>query len=393
MAVSKKIERTISQQSWIRKMFEDGLRLKKEFGAGNVFDFSLGNPNVEPPASLKKAFLEVASDDRPGVHAYMPNAGFLATRAALADFLGREHGIPLAAEHVIMTCGAAGALNVILKTILDPGDEVLVMTPFFVEYTAYVDNHGGVCKYVRTAEDFSLDLEAIEASISERTKAVLINSPNNPTGRVYTETELRGLADILIAKGRKIGRTIHLISDEPYDKIVYDGGTVPSLLKIYRESVIANSYSKTLSIPGERIGFIAVHPQAEAVETLIGGFVMCNRMLGFVNAPAFIQRVLPKVIGSSVDVEVYERKRDLLCRGLAERGYSFVKPQGAFYLFPRTPIADDVEFVRRLQKRNILTVPGSGFGSPGHFRIAYCVDDATIVNAMKGFGEVMGECR
>ena len=393
MAVSKKIESTISQQSWIRKMFEDGLRLKKEFGAENVFDFSLGNPNIEPPASLKKALLEVAADEKPGVHGYMPNAGFLETRATLADFLGREHGIPLAAEHVVMTCGAAGALNVILKTILDPGDEVLVMTPFFVEYQAYVDNHSGVCKFVRTSEDFSLDLGAIEQSISKRTKAVLINSPNNPTGRVYTEAELRGLADILIAKGRKLGRVIHLLSDEPYDKIIYDGLKVPSLLKIYRESIIANSYSKSLSIPGERVGFIAVHPQAEDVETLLGGFIMCNRVLGFVNAPAFIQRVLPKVIGSRVNVGAYERKRDLLCQGLAERGYSFVKPQGAFYLFPKTPIADDVEFVRRLQGRKILTVPGSGFGSSGYFRIAYCVDDATIVNAMKGFGEVMRECR
>ncbi len=393
MAVSKKIERTITQSSWIRKMFEDGLRLKKEFGAGNVFDFSLGNPNVEPPVAVKKALLEVASDERPGVHGYMPNAGFLETRAAVADFLGREHGVPLAADHVIMTCGAAGALNVILKTILDPGDEVLIMVPFFVEYQAYVDNHGGVAKLVRTTEDFSLDLEAIEASISERTKALLINSPNNPTGRVYTEAEVRGLAEILVAKGRKLGRAIYLVSDEPYDKIVYDGVKVPSLLKVYRDSIIANSYSKTLSLPGERIGFIAVHPQAEAVETLLGGLIMCNRMLGFVNAPAFIQRVLPRVIGSQVNVEEYQRKRDLLCQGLAERGYPFVKPQGAFYLFPKTPIADDVEFVRSLQRRNILTVPGSGFGCPGYFRIAYCVDDATIVNAMTGFGEVMREYR
>jgi aspartate aminotransferase len=393
MAVSKKVERTITQSSWIRKMFEDGLRLKKEFGAENVFDFSLGNPNVEPPVALKKALVEVASDERPGVHGYMPNAGFLETRAAVADFLGREHGVPLAADHVIMTCGAAGALNVILKTILDPGDEVLIMVPFFVEYQAYVDNHGGVAKLVRTTENFSLDLEAIEAAVSERTKAVLINSPNNPTGRVYTEAEVRGLAKILEKTGRKLGRAIYLVSDEPYDKIVYDGVKVPSLLKVYRESIIANSYSKTLSLPGERIGFIAVHPQAEAVETLLGGLIMCNRMLGFVNAPAFIQRVLPRVIGSKVNVEAYEIKRNLLCQGLAERGYSFVKPQGAFYLFPKTPIADDVEFVRNLQKRNILTVPGSGFGCPGYFRIAYCVDDATIVNAMTGFGEVMRECR
>ncbi|HOD34611.1 MAG TPA: pyridoxal phosphate-dependent aminotransferase [Syntrophales bacterium] len=393
MAVSKKIAGTITRQSWIRKMFEDGLRLKKEIGAANVFDFSLGNPNVEPPAVLKKVLLEVATDERPGVHAYMPNAGFPETRAAVADHVGRQQGVTLTGDHVIMTCGAAGALNVILKTILDPGDEVLVMVPYFVEYLAYVDNHGGVAKPVRTTADFSLDLQAIEAAITERTKAVLINSPNNPTGQVYGEEELRRLAGILVEKGRKLGRAIHLISDEPYDQIVYDGLKLPSLLRIYQNSIIANSFSKTLSLPGERIGFIAVHPATEAVETLVGGLVMCNRMLGFVNAPAFMQRVLPKMLASRVNVEEYQRKRDLLCRGLAERGYDFVKPGGAFYLFPKTPIADDVEFVRRLQGRNILAVPGSGFGSPGYFRIAYCVEDATIVGAMKGFGEVMMECR
>jgi aspartate aminotransferase len=393
MAVSEKIARTITQQSWIRKMFEDGLRLKKQFGAANVFDFSLGNPNVEPPAALKKALLEVASDERPGVHAYMPNAGFLETRAAVAEHIGREQGMTLTADHVVMTCGAAGALNVILKAILDPGDEVLIMVPFFVEYIAYVDNHGGVAKQVRTKADFSLDLRAIEASITGKTKAVLVNSPNNPTGQVYGEAELSGLAEILTEKGRKLGRAIYLISDEPYDQIVYDGAKIPSLLQIYRNSIIANSYSKTLSIPGERIGYIAVHPQTEAVETLIGGLVMCNRMLGFVNAPAFMQRVLPKMLESRVEVEEYHRKRDLLCHGLAERGYDFVKPRGAFYLFPKTPIADDIEFVRSLQKHNILTVPGSGFGSPGYFRIAYCVEDTTIVKAMKGFGEVMQQYR
>ncbi len=389
MAVSEKIARTITQQSWIRKMFEDGLRLKKEFGAANVFDFSLGNPNIEPPEIFRAALREVAAEERPGVHAYMPNAGFPETRAAVAGSIGREQGIELGADHVIMTCGAAGALNVILKTIIDPGDEVMIMVPFFVEYLAYVDNHGGVVKRVKTRKDFSLDLEAIEASITERTKAVLINSPNNPTGRVYDEAQIRGLAELLTQKGKQLGRTIYLVSDEPYDKIVYDGVRVPSILRAYRHSIVANSYSKTLSLPGERIGFIAVNPRTENVETLVGGLIMCNRMLGFVNAPALMQRVLPKVLGARVRVEDYQRKRDLLCRGLAERGYEFVKPEGAFYLFPRTPIDDDVEFVRSLQKHNILTVPGSGFGCPGYFRIAYCVDDATIVNAMKGFGEVM----
>jgi aspartate aminotransferase len=393
MAVSKKIEGMITQSSWIRKMFEDGIRLKQQFGAENVFDFSLGNPNVQPPRELLKAFLEVAKDERPGVHGYMPNAGYPETRAAVAAQLGREHGVKLGPEHVIMTCGAAGALNVILKTLLDPGDEVITPVPFFVEYRTYVDNHNGVTKLVKTKEDFALDLWAIEEAITERTKAILINSPNNPTGRVYDETSIRALALMLEDKGKKFGRIIHIISDEPYDKIVYDGVRVPSLLKAYRHSLIANSYSKTLSVPGERIGFIAVNPEADGLELLLGGLVMCNRMLGFVNAPAFIQRVLPKVLDAKVNVQEYKRKRDLLCEGLAAHGYEFTKPDGAFYLFPKTPIADDVEFVRALQKKNILTVPGSGFGAPGYFRIAYCVDDATIVNSMKGFGEVMAQYR
>jgi aspartate aminotransferase len=393
MAVSKKIEEMITRSSWIRKMFEDGIRLKQQFGAENVFDFSLGNPNVEPPEILKKAILEVASEERPGVHGYMPNAGYPETRAAVAAKLAQEHGVTLSAEHVIMTCGAAGALNVILKTILDPGDEVLIPVPFFVEYRTYVDNHNGVAKLVKTKEDFGLDLWAIEEAITEKTKAILINSPNNPTGRVYDEDSIRALASLLEDKGKKFGRAIHLISDEPYDKIVYDGVKVPSLLKTYRNSLVANSYSKTLSVPGERIGFIAVNPGTDGLESLLGGLIMCNRMLGFVNAPAFIQRVLPKVLEAKVNVEEYKRKRDLLCEGLAVHGYEFTKPEGAFYLFPKTPVADDVEFVRALQAKNILTVPGSGFGAPGYFRIAYCVDDATIVNSMKGFGEVIGVFR
>jgi len=393
MAVSKKIEGMITQSSWIRKMFEDGIRLKQQFGAENVFDFSLGNPNVPPPPELKKAILEVARDERPGVHGYMPNAGFPETRAAVASKLTRDHGVALLADHVIMTCGAAGALNVILKTILDPGDEVIIPAPFFVEYLSYVDHHGGVVKRVKSKGDFSLDLWAIEEAVTEKTKAVLINTPNNPTGRVYDEASIRALASLLEDKGQKIGHAIHLISDEPYDKIVYDGVKVPSLLKAYRHSLIANSFSKTLSIPGERIGFIAVNPAIDSLELLLGGLVMCNRTLGFVNAPAFIQRVLPKVLNVGVNVAEYQRKRDLLCDGLAACGYEFTKPEGAFYLFPKSPVADDVEFVRALQKKNILTVPGSGFGAPGYFRIAYCVEDATIVNAMQGFGEVIRAMR
>jgi len=391
MAVSKKIEGFISQSSWIRRMFEDGIKLKKQYGAENVFDFSLGNPNAPPPVRFKEILLEVAGKDIPGIHGYMPNAGYHETREAVASYLSKEHSVPLSAEHIIMTCGAGGGLNVILKVLLDPGDEVLIPIPFFAEYRFYVDNHGGVAKFVETGEDFSLDLTAIGDAITQKTKVVLINSPNNPTGKVYDEESIKGLADLLGEKGREYGTEIYLVSDEPYSTIVYDGVKVPSVLKAYKNSIIATSYSKTVSIPGERIGFIAANPELSGLEKIMGGMVLCNRILGFVNAPALMQRVIAQMQGITVDVEEYRRKRELLCDGLSSLGYRFVKPEGAFYLFPRTPIEDDIEFVGLLQKKNILTVPGSGFGKPGYFRISYCVDVATIINSMKGFGEAMKE--
>ncbi|TFG37151.1 MAG: pyridoxal phosphate-dependent aminotransferase, partial [Syntrophobacterales bacterium] len=389
MSISKKIEGFMSQSSWIRKMFEDGFRLKKEFGSENVFDFSLGNPNISPPERFRELMREVAADESPGVHAYMPNAGNPEARGAIADYLQREHSVNLSAENIIMSCGAGGALNVALKTLLDPGDEVLIPAPFFVEYRFYVDNCGGVTTPVETKDDFSLDLEAIRNAISEKTKVVLINSPNNPTGKVYDKKSIAGLAEILEEKSIEIGREIYLISDEPYRDIVFDGVKVPSVLKMYRHSIIATSYSKSISIPGERIGFLAINPEIADCELLTGGMILCTRILGFVNAPAFMQRVIGKMQGVLVDVEEYKKKRDLLCDGLSTAGYRFAKPEGAFYLFPRTPIDDDVEFVKALQKKNILTVPGSGFGRPGHFRIAYCVDDSTIINSMDGFRDTI----
>jgi aspartate aminotransferase len=276
-----------------------------------------------------------------------------------------------------------------LKTILDPGDEVLIPAPFFVEYRFYVDNGGGVTVTVPTREDFSLDLPAIEASINEKTKAVLINSPNNPTGRVYDAASMEGLADLMERKSRDYGRAIYLISDEPYRDILYDGVQVPAVMKLYGHSILVFSYSKSLSLSGERIGYVAVHPECEDVADLMGGLVLCNRMLGFVNAPALMQRVIARLQGVNVEAGIYKRKRDLLCEGLSSVGYEVNKPEGAFYLFQKTPIADDVAFVKALQEERILTVPGSGFGCPGYIRIAYCVDDATIKNAIAGFGRVL----
>jgi len=391
MTISRKIEGMIHQSSWIRKMFEEGDRLAQEYGKENVFDFSIGNPNVEPPRRFKELLVEVAGEDIPRIHGYMPNAGYQDTRSAVAEYLSSEHSVDLSWTNVVMTCGAGGALNVALKTLLDPGDEVIVPTPFFVEYRSYVDNHSGTTKLVETNEDFSLNLQALKEAITEKTKIVLINSPHNPTGKVYDEESINDLGVLLEDKSRELGRELYLLSDEPYRDIVYDGIKVPSILKAYKNSIIATSYSKSISLPGERIGYLAANPAISDIDRVMGGLILCNRIIGFVNAPALMQRIIGRMQGITVDVEEYKRKRDLLCDGLASAGYIFEKPDGAFYLFPRSPIDDDVEFVRALQKKKILVVPGSGFGKSGHFRISYCVDDSTIVNSMKGFEEALKE--
>ena len=391
MPVSEAIAEIMKNASFIRKMFEEGDRLAQEYGKENVFDFSIGNPNVEPPRRFKELLVEVAGEDIPRIHGYMPNAGYQDTRSAVAEYLSSEHSVDLSWTNVVMTCGAGGALNVALKTLLDPGDEVIVPTPFFVEYRSYVDNHSGTTKLVETNEDFSLNLQALKEAITEKTKIVLINSPHNPTGKVYDEESINDLGVLLEDKSRELGRELYLLSDEPYRDIVYDGIKVPSILKAYKNSIIATSYSKSISLPGERIGYLAANPAISDIDRVMGGLILCNRIIGFVNAPALMQRIIGRMQGITVDVEEYKRKRDLLCDGLASAGYIFEKPDGAFYLFPRSPIDDDVEFVRALQKKKILVVPGSGFGKSGHFRISYCVDDSTIVNSMKGFEEALKE--
>jgi aspartate aminotransferase len=393
MTLATHIKMKISGSSWIRKMFEEGARLKAEHGTENVFDFSLGNPNLEPPERFDQALKDAVTSSSGRDHAYMSNVGYPHVRRSVAEYLCKEQRARVSENHVIMTCGAAGALNTILKAILDPGDEVITPAPYFVEYQFYADNHGGILKTVPTKPDFTLDLDAVSGVITQKTKAVLINSPNNPTGQVYSKESIDELGRLLKEQSQKLNRTVYLISDEPYRKIVYDGCSVPSIFESYNESIIANSYSKDISIPGERIGYIAVHPEASFNKQLIEGMALANRILGFVNAPALMQRVVASCQGSSVDISAYARKRDLLCNGLAESGYDFIKPPGAFYLFPKTPVSDDVTFVKELQKEMILVVPGSGFGGPGHFRIAYCVDDRTITNAMPGFRRVMKKFR
>ncbi len=385
MTIAKKIDTMMSKSSWIRKMFEEGARLKAQHGDDQVFDFSLGNPNLPPPEKFGEILIETVTTCGPGDHCYMPNTGYPQVCRSIAEYLTNEQGVAIAEKEVLMTCGAAGGLNVILKALLDPGDEVITPAPFFVEYRFYADNHGGMLKTVATNPDFTLDLAAVADAITDKTKVVLINSPNNPTGQVYSEDSINQLGQLLKEKSHTFDRTIYLVSDEPYRKIIYDGIQVPSIFMAYRNSLIVTSYSKDISIPGERLGFVAVNPKAEFKSELIGALALTNRILGFVNAPALMQRVVACLQGESVDISQYAHKRALLCDGLAECGYEFIKPSGAFYLFPKAPTEDDVQFVKDLQQELILTVPGSGFGCPGHFRIAFCVNDQTIMNAMPGF--------
>lgn len=383
MAIANKIAGYISRSSWIRKMFEEGERLRQEFGAEHVYDFTLGNPDVEPPEAFHTALQKLANDPLPGMHRYMNNAGYPETRAAVAAKLAKDSGLAVTAEHVIMTCGAGGALNVVLKTILNPGEEVIILAPFFVEYKFYIDNHGGVPVDVWTnRETFRLDLAAIEAAITTKTRAIIINSPNNPTGVIYTAEELAALGELVKRAQGRTGHQVYVISDEPYARLSYDGAKVPNIFPLIESSVMVTSHSKDLALPGERIGYLAVNPRMATAMQFIEGAVFCNRTLGFVNAPALMQRLVAGLQEASVDSSAYQAKRDLFYTSLTKLGFSMVKPDGAFYLFPKSPLADDVEFVKLAQKHHILLVPGSGFGAPGYFRIAYCVDTAMIERSL-----------
>ncbi len=388
MTVAKKMQAFAEKSSWIRKMFEQGAKMKAEFGPENVFDFSLGNPDVPPPPKFDEVLKNLAENDLPGVHAYMPNGGFPFVREALAERLSQEQGIALGTGDILMTCGAAGGLNVIMKSLLDPGDEVIILAPFFVEYNFYVDNHGGVTRVVNTDDEFNIDLAAIEKALTDKTKVVLINSPNNPTGQVYSKESLAGLGKLLKAAGEKFCTSIYLVSDEPYRKIVFDGLDVPSVLEATDNAIVVSSYSKDLSLPGERIGYIAVHPDIHEKNSLLDAMTLANRILGFVNAPALMQRVVAHLQDVSVDATIYEKRRQVFCEVLDNAGFEYVKPKGAFYLFPRTPI-DDVEFSAILQEEKILAVPGRGFGAPGFIRLAFCIDEKVIAASADAFKRAM----
>lgn len=375
-------------------MFEEGNRLRARHGADAVIDLSLGNPELEPPPEFRRALTAAVEEDaaRPGLHRYMPNAGFAETRAAVARSLSEESGLAVDGRDVIMSCGAAGGLNVVMKAILEPGDEVAILSPYFPEYDFYIDNHGGVPLVVPTREDFSLDLDAIGRALGRpgsRIRALILNSPNNPTGRMYGEGEIAALGDLLRARAPHV----YLVSDEPYKRLVFDGRRFAGVLGPYERAIVVGSHSKDLAIPGERLGFVALSPTIPEVERreLVGAMTFVTRTLGFVNAPALMQRVAARVQGASVDPREYQARRDLLCATLERAGYRFVKPQGAFYLFPRSPDPDDVRFVTRLAEKLVLTVPGSGFGTPGHFRISYCVAKETIARALPVFAEIARE--
>jgi len=390
--ISKKISESMKGSSWIRAMFEEGERLKKLYGNENIFDFTLGNPITEPPRALKQELIRLITSQEKGMHRYMSNSGYEDVREEIAAFHKERTGIGFTKDHIIMTVGSAGGINVILKAMLDPGDEVIVLNPYFVEFKFYIENHGGIMRLVDTSEDFHLDLDRIKDAINERTKAIIINSPNNPTGVIYSEDELKSLASIL--KGYSSdGKKIFIISDEAYRKIIYDEIKFPDIVNIYDDTVTIISHSKDLALPGERIGYIAISPKIKDAQTLIDAAIFANRTLGFINAPAIMQRLVKGFQKNSVDIKDYQKKRDAIYNILIESGYETVKPLGAFYIFPKSPIEDDIEFIKYLQKYHILAVPGTGFGKRGYFRLAYCVEMDVIERSASYFKEAIKDIR
>jgi aspartate aminotransferase len=324
--------------------------------------------------------------DRPFALGYMPNAGFIWAREKLAAWLSREQQTPVATEDVILTCGAAGGINAFFRAVLEPGDEVLCFAPYFVKYGAYADNHGGTLRPVPSVpKSFAPDPDALEAAVAKRTRALIINSPNNPTGVIYSREDLERICAVLRTASERNGRPIFLFSDEPYRFLAFDGARVPSVLPLYSHAVLGSSFSKNLSMAGERLGYLALSSGMAGRERLMAALTMTNRILGFVNPPVVAQHLMAAALGSQVDVGIYERRRNAMAKVLTEAGYRFQLPQGAFYFFPEAPGGDDVAFVRRLAQERVLGVPGSGFGCPGHFRLAFCVDEQVILRSAEGF--------
>ena len=390
--ISKRVVQSMQNSSYIRRMFEEGIRLKQIHGAGNVYDFSLGNPDLEPPKEVTEALKAIVAEERPGLHSYMSNAGYPETRAAVAGKLSRVSGVEIPAANVLMTVGAAGAMNCAFHSLLDAGDEVVVLAPYFVDYLNYVANHGGTPVIVACSPGtFLPDVAAIAAALTPRTKAVLLNSPNNPTGAIYPESVLRALADALAAAEKRFGTSIYVVSDEPYGEIVFDGATVPATLAIFRNLIVASSWSKSLALPGERIGFACVHPLADDAKELLAAMAYAIRALGFINAPAIFQRVIERSIDARCDLASYVDRRARLLTVLSDAGFTCTPPQGALYLFVKSPEPDEVAFSARAAAHRVLVVPGVAFGYPGYFRLTYCVSMKTIEDSRASWNAIAAE--
>jgi aspartate aminotransferase len=385
--IADKMKALVKNSSAIRAMFEEGKIMAAKYGAENVYDFSLGNPNVPAPVQVKEAIIEEAEKEDPIVlHGYMSNAGYEDVRQAVAESINKKFDTAFSAKNIIMTVGAAGGLNVILKTLLNPGDEVIAIAPYFGEYNSYVSNFDGKLVVVSpNTETFQPNLTELEEKLTARTKAVIVNSPNNPTGVIYSEETIQTMAEILRKKQKEFGTDIYLISDEPYRELAYDGAEVPYLTKYYENAIIGYSFSKSLSLPGERIGYLVIPDEAADSEDVISAAGTATRILGYVNAPSLMQKAVAKCLDAQADVPYYDRNREDLYNGLKEMGFECIKPQGAFYLFMKSPVADEKVFCEAAKKQHILIVPGSSFACPGYVRIAYCVAHETIINSMPGF--------
>jgi len=380
------VAEALSKGSWIRRIFEQGAEMKALYGADKVFDFSLGNPDLPAPSVVGKCLAEMAAHaDESFAFGYMPNAGYPHVREAVALHASKEQDVAFTGSDVALTCGAAGGINAFFRAVLTPGDEVLCVRPYFVEYGFYVGNYGGTLVTVPALPSFDLDVPAMLAAVTPKTRVVMLNSPNNPTGVIYSETTLQELAAGLTALNARRDKPVLLLADEPYRFLAFDGATVPSLPKIYPYTVVASSFSKNLSLPGERVGYVALTPTMPGKEELLAGIVFANRILGFVNAPAIGQSILLKALGSQVDVSIYAERRAIMAKVLRDAGYDFIMPAGAFYFFPKAPGGDDIAFVGKLCEQKVLAVPGTGFGTPGYFRLAFCVDKKVIEGAAEGF--------
>lgn len=392
--ISKKMEPLVANSSVVRAMFEEGKKMADQFGPENVFDFSVGNPSVPAPDEVKEAIIDIIQNEDPlYVHGYMSNAGFPETRTAVAENLNRRFGTSFSMNNIIMTVGAGSALNILLRTMINEGDEVIVFAPYFLEYGNYIRTYGGVTVEVSPNPEggFMPKLDEFEAKITPKTKAVIVNNPNNPTGAVYTEEVIKGLTDILKKKQEEYGTVIYLLSDEPYRELAFGGVDVPYMTKYYDNTVVAYSYSKSLSLPGERIGYVVIPDESDNAEEFINAATVANRVGGFTNAPSLMQLVIARCVDAQCDVSYYEKNANLLYDGLTKLGFECVKPEGAFYLWMKSPVENEKEFVAAAKKHNLLLVPGSSFAGPGYVRMAYCVSEEKIVNSLPRFADLAKE--